>query len=244
MIKLQIIPEREVSLQVLEPVVKPVIAPKRITENGSYFAKAEGVSGFDPVEVDVDLTPAYEAGRQAEYDRFWDAYQDNGKRNQYVYAFAQVGWTDSTYAPKYPIVGYSYGLQQVFTNASKITDTKVPLILQNGSMRATFNYCESLKRIPLLILEVPVTDLASAFSNCISLEEINIVCVSEGCIAANISLNASSNLSSDAVQSVTDALKDLTGETALTLTLHKDVGEKLTEEQKAAITAKNWILVY
>ena len=39
MIKLQIIPEREVSLQVLEPVVKPVIAPKRITENGSYFAK-------------------------------------------------------------------------------------------------------------------------------------------------------------------------------------------------------------
>jgi hypothetical protein len=34
------------------------------------------------------------------------------------------------------------------------------------------------------------------------------------------------------------------GASAKTLTLHKDVGAKLTEAQKAEITAKNWILVY
>lgn len=34
------------------------------------------------------------------------------------------------------------------------------------------------------------------------------------------------------------------GGTAQTLTVHKTVGEKLTDEQKATITAKNWTLVY
>jgi hypothetical protein len=31
---------------------------------------------------------------------------------------------------------------------------------------------------------------------------------------------------------------------AQTLTVHAEVGNKLTEAQKATITAKNWILVY
>jgi endonuclease I len=48
----------------------------------------------------------------------------------------------------------------------------------------------------------------------------------------------------DSVQSIVDALKDLTGATAQTLTFHADVGGKLTDAQKATITAKNWTLVY
>lgn len=183
-------------------------------------------------------------GGDSYYDTFWDNYQDYGKRNQYVYAFAQVGWTDSTYAPKYPIVGYSYGLQQAFTNASKITDTKVPLILQNGSMRATFNYCESLKRIPSLVLQVPTTDTTSTFNGCYNLEEINIVCEGEGGFATNLSLAQSSKLSAESVQSIIDALVDLTGATAQTITFHATVGAKLTQAQKDAISAKNWTLVY
>jgi hypothetical protein len=186
----------------------------------------------------------YESGKKSQYDAFWDAYQDNGKRNQYVYAFAQVGWTDSTYAPKYPIVGYSYGLQQAFTNASKITDTKVPLILQNGSMRATFNLCDSLKRIPSLVLQVPTTDTTSTFNGCYNLEEINIVCEGEGGFATSVNLAQSSKLSAESVQSIIDALKDLTGQTAQTITFHKDMQSRVTPDQKMAIDAKNWTQVY
>ena len=35
---------------------EPVIAPKHITQNGTYFAKEEGASGFDPVVVAVDMS--------------------------------------------------------------------------------------------------------------------------------------------------------------------------------------------
>lgn len=68
--KLQILPEETLSLQVQEPIVRtgaPVIHPKRITENGQYSAKAEGASGFDPVEVAVDLKPAFDTGYTTGY---------------------------------------------------------------------------------------------------------------------------------------------------------------------------------
>lgn len=186
----------------------------------------------------------YESGKKAQYDAFWDAYQDNGKRNQYVYAFAQVGWTDITYNPKYPIVAYYYGLQQAFTNSSNITDTKVPIILQDGSMRAAFNLCGRLKRIPSLVLQVRTTDTVSTFNGCYDLEEINIVCEGEGGFATDLSLAQSSKLSAESVQSIIDALVDLTGATAQTLTFHATVGANLTKAQKDAISAKNWTLVY
>lgn len=44
----------------------------------------------------------YDAGKQAEYDRFWDAYQQNGERTKYNYAFSE-GWNNDTFRPKYPI---------------------------------------------------------------------------------------------------------------------------------------------
>lgn len=51
-------------------------------------------------------------------------------------------------------------------------------------------------------------------------------------------------LSDASIQSVIDGLMDMTGQTAQTITFHAAVGAKLTEEQKATITAKNWTLVY
>lgn len=44
----------------------------------------------------------YDAGKKAEYDRFWDTYQQNGERTKYSYAFSE-GWNNDTFRPKYPI---------------------------------------------------------------------------------------------------------------------------------------------
>lgn len=49
----------------------------------------------------ADYDEVYDAGKQAEYDRFWDGYQDYGNRKDYGYAFYGVGWTDETYKPNY-----------------------------------------------------------------------------------------------------------------------------------------------
>jgi hypothetical protein len=46
----------------------------------------------------------YEAGQQAEYDRFWDNYQRNGNRKNYRYAFYGQGWTLETFKPKYDLI--------------------------------------------------------------------------------------------------------------------------------------------
>lgn len=74
-----------------------------------------------------------------------------------------------------------------------------------------------------------------------ALEEVRIANES---IKKSIQFNHCSLLSDTTIQSIIDGLADLTGGTAQTLTLHSTVGAKLTEEQKATITAKNWELVY
>lgn len=53
----------------------------------------------------------------------------------------------------------------------------------------------------------------------------------------------SANLSDVSIDSIIGGLADLTGVEAKTLTLN-GVGPKLTDAQKATITAKNWTLVY
>ena len=47
---------------------------------------------------------AFEAGKQAEYDAFWDAFQENGSKTIYASAFAGVGWTVECLKPKYKVV--------------------------------------------------------------------------------------------------------------------------------------------
>lgn len=200
-------------------------------------------SALDNAFIEVSDV-AYGYGKQAEYDAFWDAYQQNGNRNIYVDGFTREGWNEVTYNPKYPIVGGTYGFQSMYSN-SGIVDTKVETILRGtGSLRATFNGCGYLKRIHSLVLEVPVTDAVNGFNNCKALEEINISCVGNGCIDADLNLSACSNLTNGSVDNILNALKDLTGQTAKTITFHKEMESKVTPDQKQAIDAKNWTQVY
>ena len=49
----------------------------------------------------TDYDEVYEAGKQAEYDAFWDAFQQNGTRKFYVGGFCGQGWDRYTLRPKY-----------------------------------------------------------------------------------------------------------------------------------------------
>ena len=61
-------------------------------------------------------------GKQAEYDTFWNEFQENGTRNDYYYAFAGIGWTDTVFNPKYDIVATG-DARSMFGKAS-ISDLK------------------------------------------------------------------------------------------------------------------------
>lgn len=93
---------------------------------------------------------------------------------------------------------------------------------------------------PLNPINVNGNGFARITQNSNNIEEIRFVKES---IKQSISFDNCANLSDLSRQSIIDGLADLTGQTEQTLTVHKTVGEKLTDEQKATITAKNWGLV-
>lgn len=55
------------------------------------------------LQLKQDFDEVYEAGKQAEYDAFWDTFQENGNRDNYRLAFAGKGWTTENFKPKYDI---------------------------------------------------------------------------------------------------------------------------------------------
>ena len=213
----------------------------------------------------------YEDGQKAEYDRFWDAFQYNGTRTYYNNAFPQ-GWNDVTFQPKYDFK-VTEG-QQMFQYSSIedlagiLRNRGITLDLSNATnIYMMFYWAKSLKTIPSVDTRKSTrTDLYYLFGSSPKIESIEKVILKddgsqtfngtfaqdnalkevrfEGVIGNNISFAESSFLSNESVQSIIDHLKDLTGATAKTLTFYATVGGKLTAEQKATITAKNWTLVY
>lgn len=82
------------------------------------------------------------------------------------------------------------------------------------------------------------TNLVSMFASCSNLKNITFV---ENSIKINFNLGSSSLLSNESIQSLINGLA--TVETAQNLTIHNDVATKLTDEQKATISSKNWNIV-
>ncbi|MBO5078106.1 MAG: hypothetical protein J6B67_00295 [Oscillospiraceae bacterium] len=95
-------------------------------------------------------------GKQAEYDRFWDAYQDNGNLTNYSQAFAGSGWTDEIFNPKYDLIVKN--ANSMF-NSSRITG-------HEKILSADFSKCANfgLTFIYSAIEELGVIDFASVSS--------------------------------------------------------------------------------
>ena len=117
---------------------------------------------------------------------------------------------------------------------------KVPFIdaSKAGQMGAAF-YMLYVESFHIRLSETAIFS-ATTFGHMAYLKNLTI----EGTIGTSIGFPQSNLLTAESVQSVIDHLKDLTGQTAQTLTFHATVGGNLTAAQKAAITAKNWTLVY
>lgn len=107
-----------------------------------------------------------------------------------------------------------------FQEMKNLKEIKTPI---HASAAASFNYCFNIN------------------SGATNLERIRFVA---GSIAKSIPFSFASKLDDVSIQSIIDGLADLTGGTAQTLTFHATVGAKLTDAQKATITAKNWTLAY
>lgn len=174
-------------------------------------------------------------GRQAQYNEFWDVFQNYGNNQNMQHAFSRGKFTDANYKPKYTIK--TEDAFSIFQNA-QITDTLVEVDVTGGSLSYSFS-TPYLKTIRKLKVTEKVTFNEYTFYNAKKLENITI----EGTIATDISFATSPLLTKDSIISIINALKDYSGTTTTyTLTLHADSKAKLTETDIATITQKGWTL--
>lgn len=207
----------------------------------------------------------YNAGKKAEYDAFWDEFQQNGQRTNYRQGFPGEGWTDTTFKPKYNIVAVGNASNMFW--GSKIVDMVKALKNNNvtidtsgatdlsyafscnsvylpevSAVSATnigvlFGYNRSLISVKKLILKNDGSQtFSSAFYNCTSLTDIEI----EGVIGNNIDFSACP-LSKKSIQYVVSALSaTVTGKTVSFKKTAKGVAFTANEWTTLTATKPNW----
>ena len=188
---------------------------------------------YDAGKAAGGYTDGYEAGRKAEYDRFWDLFQENGKRGHYAYAFYR--WTDEIFTPKYDI---AMTLNAFFVfYASKITVVNAKIIAADVTLDNTFGNCQ-IHTITYLQL-ADVTRYNATFTKASKLQNLNIV----GTIGQNGFNVSACPLTHSSLMSIINALKDYSGSGATyTVTLGTANLAKLTTAEKAVATQKGWTL--
>lgn len=190
-------------------------------------------------------TKGVEEGKQAEYDAFWDAYQQNGARRAYENAFGGNGWTAQTLKPKFNIVveGSMASLFQYCAFEGDLAQHFEDLGISFNTSGATsahnlFGNATKVTRIPAVDISKCAAASTALFTN-----DYELVTIDELTIASNnsfsgaftscrdivnlkingtagltsIDLHWSKKLSKASIESVIDALSSTT--TGLTLTL-------------------------
>lgn len=182
-------------------------------------------------DMATDIPKVYETGKQAERDEFWDAYQENGKRTKYDFAFAGNGWGDKTFKPKYNIVAssgaqYLFHLAQVSslknigvtistTGAQNLSYafyysslTECPEIDVSSALYCSglFTGCSKLHTLDKLILNSAGSTPYSndMFGHCANLRNITF----GGVLGRNISFQWSPLLAVESIENIVSVLSD------------------------------------
>lgn len=126
----------------------------------------------------------YDAGKQSEYDRFWDTFQHNGNRTSYEFAFGGQGWGPETFKPKYDIrpkrCDYMFARMGIHKNTSPFS--LVELLNDAGVTLDTSNSDTHIQMFfeAQYITDTPHIDLTKSnyatnlFSYCISMRKAEI----------------------------------------------------------------------
>jgi hypothetical protein len=215
------------------------------TVNEKMTAIADAIrdktGGTDALTLDdmvTSIPKVYNAGEQAEYDRFWDNFQNYGKRTNYWGAFTY--WSNAIFNPKYP-------LDRIAENNYMFMGANVPviprLVFVGGGLTQPFYNNSIVHTIECVVLkENGSQKFTTPFQNCTNLKNIII----EGKIGQNgFDVRWSTKLTHDSLMSIINALYDYstdTSGTTYTLTLGTENLAKLTDSEKAIATQRGWSL--
>lgn len=194
---------------------------KSAVDLSNYYTKAE-------VENLIETTDTH-------YNAFWDAYQDNGNRTDYNYAFYSVGWTPSTYNPKYTVKPSTANYTYMYSTIEEIDTVDLS---ECSGCTATFSNAKQLKTINRCILGTAISTINNMYRSCEALENVGF----EGTFSkTGLTLQYSPNLTKESIISLFNVLADVNGSgSTYELTIGSTNLAKLTAEEKQIATQKGW----
>lgn len=140
----------------------------------------EGV--YMPHEMPDGIDDVYTFGSQMEYDKFWDNYQNKGRRRNYNFAFYGSCWNDIIFRPKYDIIIGDDGnvLTQMFVGSHitnlvdilKACGVKIDCSAYHGSNTVALFTSSTITHIPELDLTGAYNGIGNCFSLCKNLQSI------------------------------------------------------------------------
>lgn len=181
------------------------------------------------------------AGKQAEHDTFWDAFQKNGARTDYTSAFAGTWWTGETFRPKYDIKPTNAG--NMFYQNTTLNVDLVDLLNECGVTFDTSNCTSATNMFAVTYIKhvgeinlTKLTSIALVFFRAWGLVTIDKFIINEtgtvtftsafdscsllqnivieGKIGRNISFSSATNLTVESMKSIILHLVDYAGTTS------------------------------
>lgn len=256
------------------------------TYNGTTYTPnadgtIEGVTSLYPMSIFTDTAGVIinadyyqdveNFNEDSEYDRIWNAIQDNGTRRYYYAGFAN--WIDEAFYPKYDIVPLSScnmlfqscrivdliqrckdcGITIDFSQATSTNEIfaynpvleRVPVVDASSSNSVIYMFCNcnALKEVEKLILPLTTnSEYTKMFQNCYALEEIIV----EGAILRDFDIHWSTKLNKESITSIVNVLSDdATGQTlSLSSTAVTNAFGSTTADEWTALVAtkQNWTI--
>lgn len=103
-------------------------------------------------QIKAKLDDVFEAGKKAEYDAFWDSFQENGTRTAYDHGFK--GWDFDLFYPKYDLICTK--AMHLFYN--------VPVNANPETGKIEDGIATRLKKLGITLDVSAVTDVSSMFA--------------------------------------------------------------------------------
>lgn len=210
----------------------------------------------------------YEAGKKAEFDAFWDMFQENGTRANYTSAF--MNWSAEYIRPKYKVTPtHEQGCNQMINSCKKLKkieaayfdlSQKPTATSTNSGYYYTFSTCSLLEEIEDIGM-IAQANYTYAFAWCYKLKTIAKMGVHEGTtfggtftscsalenvtfdgvIGQSISLGYSTKLSADSIRNLIEHLSDTASGKSVTVSNTAKKNAFTDTEWAALIATKpNW----
>lgn len=154
----------------------------KIVEKG-----VEVADGTKTSEYASKVDAVYEAGRQKEYDDFWDTFQQNGYRTNYDNAiFGGASWYDARFKPKYNVkitgnANQSFLVTYIQDFKGCIERAGISFTFEGITGAQNMFYYSKILNLPTIDFSkaTSVWALDGAFNSCYYLKSIDKIIVSE-----------------------------------------------------------------